>query len=212
MTRRHVLALAFGAATATLAPGFALAQPPGQAVEWLRSFVRDVQAGQAAFTQTVTAAEGGRQKQSSGRFEFQRPDRFRFEYQRPFEQLIVSDGQKVWIYDPDLQQASARAPDKALGSTPAALLAGQTLEKEFTLREDGERDGLSWALASPKAADGPFRSLRVGFDKGALAAVEITDALGQRSLLRFSNFSAVPSIPVQRFRFTPPAGVNVLEQ
>lgn len=210
MTRRPLLALTLAAALPL--PGLAQAQAQADAVELLRRFVRDVKSGQAAFSQTVTSADGARTRSSSGRFEFQRPDRFRFEYARPFEQLIVADGRKVWIYDADLNQASSRAPDKALGSTPAALLAGSALETEFTLRDDGLRDGLRWALATPKAADGPFKSLRVGFAGGTLAAVEIADAFGQRSLLRFTDFVANPALPAARFSFTPPTGADVIEQ
>jgi len=103
------------------------------AVDTLRDFVRDVKTGRAAFTQTVTSPDGARKKTSSGSFEFARPNRFRFIYTKPFEQTIVADGQKVWIHDPDLNQVSARKLSAAIGSTPAALLAGGNLEQDFTL-------------------------------------------------------------------------------
>ena len=181
-------------------------------VDQLREFARDVRSGQASFTQTVTSADGARRKVSSGQFEFQRPNRFRFAYTKPFEQLIVADGQKVWIYDADLNQASSRALGQALGATPAALLAGGSLEADFTLAADGVRDGLAWARALPKARDGPFRELRVGFRGRELAAVEVVDAFGQRSLLQFGAFTANAPLPAERFRFVPPAGAEVVEQ
>ncbi|MDO8419254.1 MAG: outer membrane lipoprotein chaperone LolA, partial [Rubrivivax sp.] len=121
------------------------------AVDTLREFVRDVKSGQASFTQTVIATDGARKKTSSGQFEFARPNRFRFTYTKPFEQLIVADGQKVWIYDTDLNQASSRRLAQALGATPAALLAGGSLDAEFVLAPLPARDGLDWALATPKA-------------------------------------------------------------
>lgn len=182
------------------------------AVDTLREFVRDVKSGQAAFTQTVTSADGTRKKVSSGDFEFQRPNRFRFSYSKPFEQLIVADGQKVWIFDTDLNQASSRRLAQALGSTPAALLAGAALEPEFSLSAEPPRDGLEWALATPRAKDGAFQSMRVGFNGKTLAVVEIADNFGQRSRLVFSRFLANPALTAERFRFVPPAGADVIEQ
>ncbi len=207
MKRRSLLqgsigAFAFGVAL----PAFA------DAVDTLREFVRDVKSGRSSFTQTVTSADGARIRVSSGQFEFLRPNRFRFGYTKPFEQLIVADGAKVWIHDTDLNQASSRRLAKALGSTPAALLAGSSLDAEFVLAALPPRDGLEWALATPKAKDGPFQNMRVGFHDKALAAVEITDSFGQRSVLRFTSFEANPALAAERFRFVPPAGVDVIEQ
>ena len=181
-------------------------------VDTLRDFVRDVKSGKASFTQVVTSADGARKKTSSGQFEFARPNRFRFAYTKPFEQLIVADGQKVWIFDTDLNQASSRALSKALGATPAALLAGSSLDSDFVLAAQPAAEGLDWALATPRVKDGPFQSMRVGFRGKDLAAVEIIDSFGQRSLLQFSQF--VPNAPVapERFRFVPPAGADVIEQ
>lgn len=182
------------------------------AVDQLRDFVRDVKSGKAAFTQTVTSADGAKKKTSSGSFEFVRPNRFRFAYAKPFEQLIVADGTKVWIYDADLNQASSRKLAQALGSTPAALLAGSGLEPDFVLSPQPSAGGLDWALATPKATDGSFKSLRVGFKGKDLAAVEIVDNFGQRSLLQFSGFVTNAPVTAEQFRFTPPAGADVVEQ
>ena len=196
------------AALALLGGSFAHAD----AVDTLREFVRDVKSGRSGFTQTVTSTDGARKKVSSGQFEFLRPNRFRFAYTKPFEQLIVADGNKVWIFDTDLNQASSRRIAQALGSTPAALLAGSSLDAEFVLSAAPARDGLQWALATPKAKDGPFQSMRVGFKGKELAAVEIVDSFGQRSLLNFSRFEANVPFDAEHFRFTPPAGADVVEQ
>ena len=182
------------------------------AVDTLREFVRDVKTGRAAFTQTVISADGARTKTSSGEFEFVRPNRFRFTYTRPYQQLIVADGQKVWLYDPDLNQASSRRIDQAIGATPAALLAGASLEPEFALAPQPSRDGVDWALATPRAKDGAFQSMRVGFRGRTLAMVEITDSFGQRSKLEFNGFVPNVAVAAERFRFTPPAGADVIEQ
>jgi outer membrane lipoprotein carrier protein len=196
--------------------GLAVAAPAAaDAVDTLREFVRDVRSGRAEFTQTVTSPDGKRVRQSSGRFEFARPDRFRFTYTKPYEQLIVGDGQQVWIYDPDLQQASVRAMTQALGATPAALLTGAAIERDFELVALPPRDGLAWVQARPRRSDGnggSFELMRVGFAGKQLAAVEIVDSFGQTSLLRFSQVEQGVALPPETFRFTLPAGAQLLTQ
>jgi len=188
------------------------------AVDTLKDFIRDVKTGRAQFTQTVTSPDGVKKKTSSGSFEFARPNRFRFVYAKPFEQLIVADGQKVWIFDADLNQASSRKFSSALGATPAALLAGGSLDNDFDLAPvsvkdaAAPKDGLAWVQATPKVKEGAFKSVRVGFRGKDLAAVEIIDAFDQRSLLQFSQFTAGVHFPDDTFRFTPPAGADVIEQ
>jgi outer membrane lipoprotein carrier protein len=204
---KRSLKLGLALAAALTAPRV-LADP----VETLRGFVRDVKSGRASFTQTVTAPDGAKKKTSSGSFDFARPNRFRFAYAKPFEQTIVGDGEKVWIYDADLNQVSVRKLGQALGATPAALLAGGSLERDFDLSNLPARDGLEWAEAKPKARDGAFQSLRVGFKDKELAALEIIDSFGQKSLLQFSGFAANTAIAPETFRFAVPAGADVIEQ
>jgi len=190
----------------------ALGPVRADAVDTLREFVRVVKSGSATFTQTVTSAEGARKKVSSGSFEFVRPDRFRFTYRKPFEQLIVSDGEQVWIHDTDLEQVTVRKTGQALGTTPAALLAGAELDKEFELSAQPPADGLDWVLATPRQADSAFQSMRIGFKDKQLAAVEILDAFGQRSRLQFTGFMPNVALPDATFRFVPPPGVDVIRQ
>ena len=182
------------------------------AVDALREFVRDAKSGRATFTQVVTSPDGAKKKTSSGSFEFARPNRFRFAYTKPFEQLIVGDGQKVWIYDADLQQASVRPMDKALGATPAALLAGVALDKDFELRALPPAQGLDWVQATPREKDdnANLQSLRIGFKGKALTAIELVDGFGQRSLLTFSDMATNQPLASDAFRFVPPKGVEVL--
>jgi len=181
-------------------------------VSALKDFVREVKSGRAEFTQTVSSPDGVRKKMSSGTFEFQRPNQFRFAYTKPFEQLIVADGQKVWIFDPDLKQASSRRMNQALGATPAALLAGGNLERDFKLKALATEGGLDWVQAEPKLADGGFQSLKIGFKGSVLAALEIVDGFGQRSRLDFSGVNANASVAAERFRFVLPAGADLIEQ
>lgn len=190
----------------------AAASARADAVDTLREFIRDVKTGRAQFNQTVTSPDGAKNKTSSGSFEFARPNRFRFAYAKPFQQLIVADGRKVWIFDADLNQASSRPFDAALGATPAALLAGGALDKDFSLAPLASKDGVDWVEATPKLKDSAFKSLRIGFRGRELAAVEIVDAFDQRSLLQFSQFVAGIEFAPDAFRFTPPAGADVIEQ
>lgn len=190
----------------------------------LEIFVKTVKTGRADFTQVVTepAKEGQtpRVKTSSGTFEFSRPNRFKFLYKKPFEESIVADGQTLWLYDVDLNQVTARKQAQVLGSTPAALIASapdlRALKADFVLAEVPDKDGLQWVAATPKGKDGQLQSVRVGFRTGdktiELAALEILDSFGQRSLLSFSHFAVNPVLPDAGFQFKPPPGVDVIRQ
>ena len=193
-------------------------------LESLEIFVKTVNSGRADFTQVVTApakeGQAPRSKTSSGTFEFSRPSRFKFIYKKPFEQSIVADGQTLWLYDADLNQVTARKQSAVLGSTPAALIAAapdlRALQADFTLTAAPEKDGLQWVLATPKAKDGQLQSVRVGFRAGeksaGLAALEILDSFGQRSVLTFSKVEVNPDLPANTFQFQPPKGADVIRQ
>lgn len=191
----------------------ALALPGAQAggIDELHAFVDGAKNGRATFKQTVLARSGRVPQASSGTFAFARPGRFRWSYDKPFEQLVVGDGAKVWVYDKDLNQVIVRQLDAALGATPAALLAGDNaLERNFTLVDGGNADGLAWVEATPKAAESTFTKVRIGF-RGALPrAMELTDAFGQTTRLAFDAFERNVTLPAEWFRFTPPAGADVL--
>jgi outer membrane lipoprotein carrier protein len=186
----------------------------------LEAFVKSAKSGRAEFTQVVTApareGQAARSKSSSGTFEFQRPSRFRFDYKKPFEQTIVADGQTLWLYDVDLNQVTARKQSAVLGSTPAALIASApdvaTLRKDFNLEAAPDKDGMQWVQATPKVKDGQLTSMRVGFRGNELAALEILDSFGQRSVLTFNRMELNASIPAEHFQFKPPQGAAVLKQ
>ena len=190
----------------------AAAAARADAVDTLREFVRDVKSGRATFTQTVTAPDGTKKRTSSGSFEFQRPNRFRFAYTKPYEQLVVSDGRKVWIYDADLNQVSVRRIAQALGATPAALLAGAAPDQDFALQAQGAQGGIDWVQATPRAPDSALQAVRIGFRGKALAAVEIVDSFGQRSHLQFSQFRPNAATAADAFKFVAPKGADVIEQ
>ena len=181
------------------------------ATDELRDFVRNVKSGKSTFTQTV-ASPNGKQKVSSGSFAFERPNRFRFVYQKPYAQTVVGDGTKVWIYDPDLNQASSRKTGDALANTPAALIVSNDIDKVFTLADAPSKDGIDWVVATPRQAEGTVRSLKVGFKGHALAQLEIDDSFGQRSSIVFNGFEPNAKLPADTFVFVPPKGADVAEQ
>ncbi len=182
------------------------------AVQQLRQFLRDSRSGSGQFTQTVTAPGATRPRVSSGTFQFVRPDRFRFSYTRPYEQHLIADGQRLWNHDPDLNQVTSRAQAQALSGTPAAILAGGAPDRDFVLASEPARAGVAWVVATPRTSDGGVRSVRIGLREGTLAALEIVDGFGQRSLLEFSRFEVNVPVAAERFRFTPPPGSDVITQ
>jgi len=132
-------------------------------------------------------------------------------YAKPVDQLIVGDGERVWIYDRDLEQVTVRRLSKALGSTPAALLAGAAeVEAAFDLRDAGVRDGLEWLEARPKEREAGFERILIGFGPEGLRAMELADHFGHTTLLRFTNVQRNPKLDPAQFRFVPPPGADVL--
>ena len=182
------------------------------ALDSLKAFVADVKTGRAAFTQVVTSADGAKQRRSTGSFEFSRPNRFRFVYQKPYAQTVVGDGDRVWIYDPDLNQVSSRRTGDALANTPAALIVSNDIDKVFTLADQPSKDGIDWVLATPRQAEGTVRALRIGFKGHALAQLQIDDSFGQKSMIVFNAFEPNAKLAADTFVFVPPQGADVSEQ
>ena len=197
------------ALVAALALGATAAHAGG--IDELQAFLSGAKNGRATFKQTVTGKSARAPQASSGTFAFQRPGKFRWSYDKPFEQLVVGDGAKVWVYDKDLNQVIVRNLDAALGATPAALLAGDNaLERSFTLVDGGSADGLAWVEATPKA-ESTFTKVRIGF-RGALPrAMELSDAFGQTTRLAFDAFERNVAIPADQFSFVPPKGADVVQ-
>ena len=177
----------------------------------LDSFVAGTKGLKAQFTQTVYDRNGRKTQEASGTLFLSRPGKFRWVYKKPYTQLIVGDGKKLWIYDEDLDQVTVRKLDQALGESPAALLAGNNdLEKLFSVTNAGDKDGLEWLEAMPKSKEGSFNKVRMGFRGDDLAAMELQDSFGQTTLLRFSALERNPSMGGSLFRFSPPKGVDVI--
>jgi len=181
------------------------------AVDQLHQFLQSTRTLKAEFAQIVVAKNGRKPQQSSGLVSISRPGKLRWEILKPYPQLVVGDGEKIWIYDQELQQVTVRKAGQAIGGSPAALLAGNNdLEKNFTLKDAGESEGISWLEATPKTSDSGFEKIRLGFVGADLKAMELNDSFGQTTQIRFSKLERNPALPATNFKFTPPAGVDVV--
>jgi outer membrane lipoprotein carrier protein len=194
---------------AALVPAGAAAAP----MDDLQRFFRDVRTFEARFEQVVLDENAAVVQQSAGRVWIRRPGRFRWEYERPYVQQVVGDGERLWVYDRDLKQASVRNLTGALGATPAQWLAGGgELERDFVLQELETRDSLEWVELRPRRRDAGFAHARVGFERGRLGAIELKDGLGQLTRITLRELRENPAIDPARFVFKPPPGVDVLSE
>lgn len=178
----------------------------------LKAFLEGMQSLTADFTQSQSDERGEQISSSSGRMQLARPGRFRWNYESPYPQLIVCDGSKIWLYDPDLAQVTVRPAAEALAGTPAALLAqNATLSDEFDVQQQ-ERQGNAEVLRlTPKSPDTDFKSVDLWLERGLPQRMIFLDTLGNRTDIAFSNLKANTRIPDAEFRFTPPKGVEVVE-
>ena len=180
-------------------------------LERFQVYVRTTQAARADFEQQVFDRSGKRVQESKGSFTFLRPGRFRWTYAKPWPQVIVGDGERVWIHDLDLNQVTVRKLTRAIGSTPAALLAGASdIEKAFELSDAGAKDGLEWLDAKPREREAGFERVRIGLGVAGVEAMELVDHFGQTTQLRFTRIERNPKLDGSEFRFTPPPGADVL--
>ncbi len=179
----------------------------------LKTFLGQTQTLKARFAQMVLDKNLKPLQQAQGVMQFSRPGKFRWDYVKPYEQSIVGDGSKLWIYDKDLNQVTVRKLDRALGASPAALLAGSNdLERDYTLSNVGVQNGLDWLEAVPKSRDSVFERVRMGFGKAGLEAMELRDQFGQVTVITFADVERNPRIPAEVFRFTPPPGADVITE
>jgi outer membrane lipoprotein carrier protein len=180
-------------------------------VDQLKAFLSGAKTGKTTFRQVVSGKSGRVPQESSGTFAFARPGKFRWTYEKPHAQIIVGDGQKLWIYDPDLNQVVVRKLDQALGATPAALLAGDdSLEKNFELQDGGKSGDAEFVDAKPRAVDSGFGSIRIGLKDNLPRTMELHDSFGQVTQLAFGSFERNASVDTALFRFVPPPGADVV--
>jgi len=180
-------------------------------VDRLNQFMASTITATGEFDQRVVNRDRKLVQESSGTLAFARPGRFRWTYAKPYPQVIVGDGARVWVYDQDLNQVTVRKLGQALGSTPAALLAGSNEAlKAFELKDEGVRDGLEWVEAIPRDKESGFERIRMGFGFSGIERMELVDAFGQTTELRFRALQRNPRVDPALFSFSPPKGADVI--
>lgn len=198
---------------ASLGCALACAAACASGPEQLRAFIADNGSASARFTQTVLPKSGRKPMVSQGSFAFARPGRFRLSYELPYAQLLVGDGERLWVHDPELNQVSVRKLDRALGASPATLLAGDgQLDRDFVVSDAGVSDGLEWVEARPRARDGGFERVRIGLRDRLPQRMEVLDNFGQTTTLVFSRMERNPRLDPKLFQFAPPKGADVLRE
>lgn len=205
LSRRQLL---FAAALSSIG----IAPARAAAVDQLRAFLSQTKTARGEFTQRVGSRSSPQGQVSGGSFVFQRPGRFRWVYARPYEQVIVADGETLHLFDKDLNQVTVKKLSGAIPASPASILFGSNqFEKDFEVKDGGSRDGLEWIVATPRAKDTPFEKIEIGFRDGLPAAMQLDDSFGQTTLLRFTKMERNVAVDAQTFRFTPPPGADVLD-
>ena len=182
-------------------------------IDTLKTFLQQTTSGKARFAQIMVDKNLKQLQQATGTMQFMRPGKFRWEYEKPYEQVIVGDGVRLWIYDKDLNQVTVRKLDRALGSSPAALLAGSNeIEKIYNLTNLGPQEGLDWLEAVPKSKENAFERIRLGFGQSGLEAMELRDQFGQVTVIKFASVERNPKLLPDAFKFTPPKGADVISE
>ncbi|CAD6539267.1 Outer-membrane lipoprotein carrier protein [Paraburkholderia kirstenboschensis] len=226
---RFARAIARSVATAAIGASMLVAsQAFASGTEQLKAFVAQVHSARGTFVQqevrapskaqaasgasgVLSTTGGGKNGTSSGTFTFARPGKFIWQYEKPYAQLLQADGDKLYVYDKDLNQVTVRSLGGALGASPAAILFGSNdLDKNFTLRDAGVKAGIDWLELTPKAKDTQFQRVGIGFKDGNLQAMELHDVFGNVTLLTFSNIQKNPPLPADAFKFTVPKGADVI--
>ncbi len=183
----------------------------GEGKARLDRFLAGLDTMEAGFIQSLLDANDKLLEESSGVLHLARPGRFRLEYKKPYEQLYVADGEKIWMYDRDLEQITVKRQGEALGTTPAMLLSGsEPVEDNFDIEELGEHEGFYWLKLKPKSKDASFAYLRLAMEPGVLRAMEMVDSFGQLTRLYFTRVIRNPPLADDAFVFEPPPGVDVI--
>jgi outer membrane lipoprotein carrier protein len=177
----------------------------------VKTFYEKTQSVRANFHQTVTDKQGRKVQDVQGTMQLKRPDKFRWDYKKPYEQQIISDGKQVWLYDIELAQVTVRDTTKALGSSPAALLAGgKAIEDSFVLKNTESKDGLNWVSAQPKDKESGFEKILLGFKDSQIQEMSLVDSFGHHTKIVFSNVDVNPKLDEKSFLFKAPKGVDVV--
>jgi len=192
------MALRSGFVAVSLLLALAASEARASSLERFSEFISETLTARGEFEQKIFDHKRKLLQESRGVLAFSRPGKFRWTYVKPYAQLIVGDGSRVWIYDEDLKQVTVKKLDQALGSTPAALLAGNNEAMgAFRLSDKGARDGLEWLEALPREKEGNFEKIRMGFGPAGLEVMELADSFGQTTVLRFESLEHNPPVALQ---------------
>jgi outer membrane lipoprotein carrier protein len=179
----------------------------------LQAFSRNLQTAQVTFQQIVTGPNGEKVQSAQGRMQLKSPNLFRWEYSKPMQQLIIADGRQIWVYDADLQQVTVKGQDALNQDNPlSALTKPALIDRFYTVKELPLQQGVSWLELVPKNTQtSPFVKAWLGFTAEGLASMRLYDSLGQVSEFTFGIWQKNKTIPANRFVFSVPKGVDVVE-
>jgi outer membrane lipoprotein carrier protein len=199
-----------GAALLSCTSTFIQASP---GIDSLKYFFDQINSFEAAFGQEVLDETMDSLDHGKGKVWIKRPGLFRWDYEPPEAQEIVGDGDRVWIYDIELEQVTVRNQQQALGRTPAILLAGSgDLEQNYTVIDIGTQGRFDWVNLIPLDEESGFTEIRIGFEDNRLRLMELLDNLGQRTRMSFVDLKENQPISDSIFNFVPPPGVDVIDE
>ena len=208
LTRRRIAVRQLSMLAVLLVPLSAIAD---DSLAQLDSFIQDVETFQADFEQTLYDAQSTPLQTSVGSIRLKRPGRFIWTYTEPEDQEIVADGERIWLYDKDLEQVTVSSIDERAAGTPLVLLMRSApLNDTFDVEALGEADGINWIELTPKSETSDFEQVFIGMTQQGLAAMELRDNFGQATQIRFSNIEAGIALDDALFEFIVPAGVDVI--
>lgn len=192
--------------------GLAVIAANGSARNYLDHFVADLQQVSATFTQSTRDANGHEGETLSGKLALKQPDLFRWDVQAPYEQLIIADGKKIWVYDPELDQVTVQSQLASQSRSPLAILTDlERLDREYETSEKGTNDGLAWLRLTPKWDQSPFAYVDLGLDVNGLEVMVFRDQVGNTTETRFNKWQRNAKLPAKTFTFDVPQGVDVIE-
>ncbi len=190
---------------------FSLPTFGSDAIQRLDKFFAEVKSFNGSFIQTVFDEQGEVVQNAAGDVALNKPGRFRWQYTQPYPQLILADGEYLWIYDEELLQASAKPIDEALGNAPIMLLTDiRPLNQDFEITEATTRDGLNWVELIPLVQDTEFHRIQIGFDENSIRKMELHDHFSQKTVIEFADLETNVAFKQDHFTFTVPEGVDVV--
>ena len=182
-----------------------------EAIQRLDQFLSEVDSFEGQFKQTVLDENGEVIQDSAGDVALDKPGRFRWQYNQPYPQLILADGEYLWIYDEELLQATAKPIEEALGNAPIMLLTDiRPLDQDFEIMEVATRDGLHWVELIPIVKDTEFHLINIGLNKDGIQKMELHDQFSQKTIIEFLGLKTNVEFPSEYFKFKASNEVDIV--